>query len=105
LQNNIGTSYHLQRMVYHTFIGSTKVAMEIYNKDVNKLFEKQIGRDGEQTLELKRADPSGYSKANLGYLDKCLVFVENIKGLESGNVGQHREKANQARKYIDSRFK
>lgn len=105
LKNNIATSFHLQRMVYNTFIGRTQVALNIYTNEVNSLFEKQIGLDGEQLLELKRSDPSGYSKANLGYLDESLVFVENLKGANEGNVGQHKEKIKKAQNYIDNRFK
>lgn len=105
LQNNIASSYHLQRMVYHTFVGDAQTAINIFEKDINKLFEKQIGSNGEQVLELKRTDPSGYSKANLGYLEETLVFIENLKGQNDGHVNEYRNKTNKARTYIDNRFK
>lgn len=79
LHNNIGTSFHLQRMAYATFIGDKNKVQSIYRDDLKQLLKRQIMNDGKQHLELKRAQPVQYSIANLKYWFEIKKLLENNK--------------------------
>ncbi len=101
LKNNIATSYHLQRMVYYTFLGEDRKAYEVYHNDINKLFNNQIDDDGRQALELSRTDPMGYSKANLNYLKQCINLIQNLKGEDGNMLNGNKQRMQRAQEYIN----
>lgn len=74
-RNNHGTAYHVQLIVYTTFVGRDSLA-DVYRRSfTQRRLLPQVRPDGSQPEELKRTRGFGYSVYNLthmlDYLDVC----------------------------------
>lgn len=74
-RNNHGTAYHVQLIVYATFVGRDSLA-DVYRRSfTQRRLLPQVRPDGSQPEELKRTRGFGYSVYNLthmlDYLDVC----------------------------------
>ncbi|UNY97884.1 alginate lyase family protein [Zhouia spongiae] len=104
LNNNIGTSYHLQRLVYHAFINDSIAINKIYENSLLRLLKKQFRKDGSQPLELKRTLPLGYSIANLEYWVKISNLLESFEININKFEGDIRPTILNAYKYLTASF-
>ncbi|WP_439489777.1 alginate lyase family protein [Algoriphagus sp.] len=79
--NNIGTIYDLQLLVFDFFINNDidHTREEIFER-YNDRICSQIGPSGIQKFEMKRSSPISYSLFNLKMLSIMVVFSKNVNG-------------------------
>ncbi|MFB3389188.1 alginate lyase family protein [Flavobacterium sp. LAR06] len=78
LKNNIGTSYHMQRISFYLLLGKEDKLKKIQQDNLKRLLEIQFENDGKQPLEVKRSSPWNYSVANLEYWLKINQMYKNV---------------------------
>lgn len=77
--NNHGTAYDNQLVVFLTFAGKSADAKKIIRDFPKKRIFSQIEEDGRQPYELARATGFGYSVFNLGFLLDMSEIARNMK--------------------------
>lgn len=84
-KNNQVNYYNLQVYVFSLFTGTDIKQVRSMITKTTANINTQISKDGEQLLELKRANPIGYSIFSLKGLVLIALFSENIDGPDLWN--------------------
>lgn len=91
-RNNHGTAYHVQLIVYATFVGRDSLADVYRHSFTDRRLLTQVKENGSQPEELKRTRGFGYSVYNLthilDYVDAC--YVAGYPVLEQDSVARTR---------------
>jgi len=104
-KNNQINYYNLQVYVFKLFTGTNmqEVRSMISNSTLDNI-KHQINEKGEQTIELKRATPIGYSLFNLKALSLIALFSENIGGPDLWNYEQNGSGIKSALIWLDKQY-
>ncbi|CAG8523859.1 14321_t:CDS:2 [Ambispora leptoticha] len=78
--NNHGTYYVVQLATYLDYIGKDDEAVQVIKQFVNKQFQSQISKNGDQPLESRRTRPWHYQCFNLVGLTYIAQLSERLKG-------------------------
>lgn len=91
-RNNHGTAYHVQLMVYASFVGRDSLADAYRRSFTERRLLTQVRENGAQPEELKRTRGFGYSVFNLthmlDYVDAC--YAAGYPVLEEDSVARAR---------------
>jgi hypothetical protein len=104
-KNNQINYYNLQVCVFRLFTGTNvqEVRSMISNSTQDNI-QHQINEKGEQTIELKRATPIGYSLFNLKAIALIALFSENIGGPDIWNYEQNGSGIKSALIWLDQQY-